>query len=238
MADEESDLPPPGEPTAGSVRMPPYISFQTFTMFLKELKTNGLPPQIDKSVMAKMSFGQQNQMKMAFRSLGLMEGDKPTDRLRALVDALDTPKFDELLLSLMHETYPYVFALDLMEATPTMFADAFKVTGAKEDVSRKCRTFFLHAAKKVGLQLGQRLQTGSVPRSTSNGTKRRSKKVKTPEGVGSQEQTPENRGGGGFVDKLLQKFPDFDPTWPDDLKKQWFAGFDQFMKSAKKTAAE
>ncbi len=74
-----------------------------------------------------------------------MEGDKPTDQMQALVDAYETPGFEAALLDRLKATYPYVFSLDLMTATPTMLADAFKVTGAKEDVLRKCRTFFLHA---------------------------------------------------------------------------------------------
>lgn len=235
MADEDMEQIEETGEAAGAVRTPPYISFQTFLTFLKELKTNGLPPQIDKSVMAKMSFGQQNQMKMALRSLSLMEADKPTARLRALVDALETPGFDDLMLELMRETYPYVFALDLMEATPTMFADAFKVTGAKEDVLRKCRTFFLHAAKKVGLPLGQRLLTGSIPRTPSNGGKRKPKKAKATEQEQQQDaDTGARNGAGAMMEKLLDKFPPFDPKWPDEIKAKWFAGFDQFMQGATK----
>lgn len=233
MADDDRDQEQGNENGSGAVRTPPYISFQTFLTFLKELKTNGLPPQIDKSVMSKMSFGQQNQMKMALRSLSLMEGDKPTDRLRSLVSAFETPEFEKQMLVLMHETYPYVFALDLMEATPTMFADAFKVTGAKEDVSRKCRTFFLHAAKRVGVPLGQRLQTGTVPRSSPSGIKRKPKKPKGGEHQLVEEQQENKTPAGGILGQLLTKFPEFDPTWPDDIKAKWFDGFGQFMKGAK-----
>jgi hypothetical protein len=161
-----------------SASIPPYIPFQTFLTFLKELKTNGLPPQIDKSVMSKLSGGTQSQLKVALRSLGLMHDNKPTPDMAALVDAVDTPQFDDLLRKLLERTYPYVFALDLMTATPQMFGDSFKVTGAKEDVLRKCRTFFLHAAKRVGVPLGQRLQTGSVPRSTSGTSRKRKAKPK------------------------------------------------------------
>jgi hypothetical protein len=241
MADEDSGKKTEGGEGTGAVRTPPYISFQTFLTFLKELKTNGLPPQIDKSVMAKMSFGQQNQMKMALRSLGLMDGDKPTPRLRDLVNAHETASFDGLMLELMRETYPYVFALDLMEATPTMFAEAFKVTGAKEDVLRKCRTFFLHAAKKVGLPLGQRLLTGSVPRAPSNGAKRKPKKgkVSAQEDQGaSTGETVKEGGNAALMEKLLEKFPAFDPKWPDEIKAKWFAGFDQFMASTKTAAGQ
>ena len=174
----------------GGLRIPPYISFQTFLTFMKDLKTNGLPPQIDKSVMSKLAGGMQGQLKMGLRSLGLISGDVPTPRFAALIEALETPQFEGLLLNILKDTYPYVFALDLMTATPTMFADAFKVTGAKEDVSRKCRTFFLHAAKRAGVPLGTRLLTGSVPRSTNGTSKRR--KAKPKEEAGGVVHTPNN----------------------------------------------
>jgi hypothetical protein len=226
------------EAGTGSVRIPPYISFQTFLTFMKDLKTNGLPPQIDKSVMSKLAGGMQGQLKMGLRSLGLIDGDKPTDRFAALVDALDTPQFEPMLLQLLKDTYPYVFALDLMTATPTMFAEAFKVTGAKEDVSRKCRTFFLHAAKRAGVPLGNRILTGSVPRSPSNGPRRKkATKPKEPDGQAQNQDTADNTvktGGSGLMEKLLEKFPPFDPKWPDDIKAKWFAGFEQFMQGATK----
>lgn len=235
MADENDDVPSNGE-AGGNVRTPPYISFATFLTFLKALKVDGLPPQIDKSVLSKLSGGVQGQMKLGLRSLGLMDGDKPTAEMQRLVDAYDTPEFNSVLLERLKATYPYVFALDLMTATPTMLADAFKVTGAREDVSRKCRTFFLHAAKQAGVPMGNRILTGSVPRSPSTGAKRKPKAKPKDE---QQEQNPnanqhnKTDSDNGVLDKLLSKFPEFDPTWPDDIKKQWFTGFEQFMKGAK-----
>ena len=56
MATDTSDPPPEAEAPAAT-RMPPYISFQTLLTFLKALKTDGLPPQIDKSVLSKLSGG-------------------------------------------------------------------------------------------------------------------------------------------------------------------------------------
>lgn len=180
-----------GNGGGATASIPPYIPFQTFLTFLKQLKTDGLPPQIDKSVLSKFSGGTQGQLKVALKSMGLMDENKPTDDLAALVDAFDTPDFNPLLLKLLHRTYPYVFKLNLMEATPLMFADAFKVTGAREDVSRKCRTFFLHAAKQAGVPLGNRLLTGSVPRSSGGSPrKRRASKPAGNEGAGPAQQNP------------------------------------------------
>lgn len=220
----------------GSPGIPPYIPFATFVTFLTQLKQDGLPPQIDKSVLSKFSGGTQGQLKVALRTMGLMKDDKPTDDLQRLVNALDTPEFEPLLLELLKQTYPYIFALDLMTATPTMFADAFKVTGAKEDVSRKCRSFFLHAAKRAGVPLGNRILTGSVPRGASNGPKRRGKKKEQPahEETGeTQHKNTKQDGPGNLVEKLLDKFPQLDPAWPDDVKAQWFKGFQQLMSASK-----
>ncbi len=185
MSDEALDQELSGEGHAS--RTPPYISFATLLTFLKALKTDGVPPQIDKSVLSKLSGGVQGQMKLALRSLGLMEGDKPTDHMQVLVDAYETPEFEAALRERLKATYPYVFALDLMTATPTMLADAFKVTKAREDVLRKCRTFFLHAAKAANVPMGPRIATGSVPRTPSNGTRKRPKAAKVKE-VGEEQE--------------------------------------------------
>jgi hypothetical protein len=224
-----------------SARIPPYIAFATFLTLLNELKTNSVPPQIDSSVLRRFSGGIQNQLKMAIRSLGLVEGVKPTPQLAALVEAYETPQFEPMLADLLKANYPYVFALDLMTATPTMFAEAFKGTGAKEDVARKCRTFFLHAAKRAGIPIGPRILTGSAPpKGPSNGHSRRRARPrpKEPGTDASQtggENTGQKTGRSGshtLQEKLLDKFPEFDPTWPNDIKKLWFEDFDRFMTGA------
>lgn len=155
-------------------RTPPYIAYKTLLTLLQEFKTNGLPPQIDRSVLTRFAGGLQGQIMLALRSLDLMDDTKrPTDKLKPLVDAYDTPEFAERLRPIIQATYPHVLKLDLMNATPSMFADAFKVgTDAKEDVLRKCRTFFLHAAKDVGIPLGPRIEKAKFPRRLGNGTRK------------------------------------------------------------------
>jgi hypothetical protein len=33
------------------------------------------------------------------------------------------------------------------------------------------------------------------------------------------------------MDKLLlDKFPTFDPSWPDELKNKWFSAFDELLR--------
>lgn len=189
---------------SGTSRLPPYISFQTLLTLLTELKTNGMPPQIDGSVLKRFSGGVQGQLKMAIRALGLVEGDKPTPRMAELVKAHETADFEPLLYEILKETYPYVFALDLGTATPTMFADTFREAGVKgDDVSRKCRTFFLHAAKRAGVPIGPRIATGSIPRlSNGSATERKAKAAKPSGNDGAAQDQEGDEGRRGNPDKM------------------------------------
>jgi hypothetical protein len=36
--------------------------------------------------------------------------------------------------------------------------------------------------------------------------------------------------GNGLDKLLLDKFPGFDPAWPDEVKLKWFAAFDELLK--------
>lgn len=222
------------EGTSHGLRTPPYIPFKTFLTFLEELKTNGVPPQVDRSVLRRFSGGTASQLLGGLKSLSLIDAsNRPNEALVSLVDAYQTDEFSGKLHALLVRGYPYVFDLDLKTATPAMFADAFKNnSSAKEDVLRKCRTFFLHAAQAAGVELGQRLQAGSMPRAASASGKR---KPKVPRAK-VDEQRPDpgvpsgGAGQGNVVSELLKKFPDFDPAWPDEIKAKWFEGFERFMK--------
>lgn len=233
MTDEPqmTESEPPVDDRKGS-RLPPYISYKTFLTLLEELKTS-MPPQIDRSVLRRFSGGMQNQVTHALKALSLIDDARiPRPMLKTLVDTLGTEEFKRHFRDVMQATYPYVFELDLMSATPTMFADKFKeATGAKEDMLRKCRTFFLHAAKEVGIPLGPRIDQGTFPRARSNGPKRTRSAGKAKTGEQVADPTPKQNPG-TVVDKLLSKFPEFDPAWPDDIKKQWFDGFQRFMSGA------
>ena len=151
--------------SASSLRTPPYIAFKTFLTFIDDLHTNGLPPRIDKSVLKRFSGGVGNQLLMGLKSLGLLSDDnKPTSHLAHMVQVYGKPEFKADLRDAIAYGYPFLANLDLMTATPGMLADAFKnATGAKEDVLKKCRRFFLQAAQESGMPLGTRiLSAGAV----------------------------------------------------------------------------
>lgn len=223
---------------AAKHRTPPYIAFKTFLTLLSELKTNGVPPQIDRSVLSRFAGGLQGQIMLALRSLDLIDGEnKPKPSLQSAVGSYDTDQFPSFLAALLRKTYPYVFDLDLMAATPTMFAKAFSdATDAKEDVLRKCRTFFLHAAKDAGIQVGPRIEKAKFPRSRSAAPRKpkasKGASPKVDETSGDEVKGKGNPSQDPVLIQLLTKFPEFDPTWPNEIKAQWFEGFEKFMTKA------
>lgn len=232
---EDPDAQNSEKPAGPTRRTPPYISYTTFRNVLGNFREIGIPPSIDKSAFPTLSGGVQSQVLLALRSLGLIDGeDKPTVRLQEIVAAFETDAYADALEVILRDVYPYIFKLDLMTATPGMFAEAFKNNlTAKEEVLRKCRTFFLNAAKDTEIKIGERIEKASFPRRrTSSSRKSRTKnggdKDNTPPDP-SDRQPPSS---GSVVEKLLTKFPDFDPEWPDEIKKKWFEGFERFMSGA------
>jgi len=229
----------------GAYPTPPYIAYRTLGTLFGDFKEHGLPPVIDRSVLTRFSGGVAGQIMSALSSLGLMDDKKkPTQDLAEIVAAYETDDYKPRLRQLIERNYPYVLKLNLETATPSMFADAFKNNlGAKEEVLRKCRTFFLQAARDVGIAIGPRIENAKFPRSRNGGGRKKKLAPAHPATEHGASDPPGGVEGGGtggaskadteLVSQLLGKFPDFDPAWPDDIKAKWFAGFDQFMAGIK-----
>ncbi|MFI5012713.1 MAG: hypothetical protein ACHQAY_10220 [Hyphomicrobiales bacterium] len=243
MSDATSTSDSPSSATLA--RTPPYVSFQTLLTLIEDLKTNGLPQKLDKSVLKRFSGGVGSQLLIAARALNLLdEKDRPTPTLKALVEAHGTDAFKATLKPAIEAGYPFLAGVDLITATPSMFADIFKSsTAAKEDVLRKCRTFYIHAARYVGIEIGPRLASSPGRPSGSGGGKRRKagrpKNSESPELNGAAPETPltnQRRRHSeplSIQERLLDKFPKFDPKWSPEIQTAWFAGFDKFMTAAK-----
>lgn len=214
-----------GENTeTGSVRTPPYISFQTFLTLIEDLKTNGLPPRIDRSVLKRFSGGVGGQLQVALKSLGLSdETNVPTDRLARMVETFGTEAFKSVLRESLAYGYPFLANFDLKNGTPSMFVEAFrKATSAREDVLQKCRRFYIYAAQFCGVEIGPRLTAGAASQSARTtgagaGYKRRATKrtsdAATTEAVHANMHRPAavgNEGFGGAHPLTSDRFSDAD----------------------------
>jgi hypothetical protein len=231
--------------------VPPYVSWRTFETFLQSLK-QGVPSRVDRTLMPSLSGSVSSQVQHALRFLGLVEQDGTcTDKLTALVDALkkgeESEDYAVALAGVLREAYGFLFAnggsaFDLERATQGALVEKFRSTGASGETVPKVVNFFLNAAKAAKVPLSPHISTGR-PLRTGEQRPRITRKKRIPPSPGEAEKggvTPKpededdegtsRRTGPGFREKLLAKFPEFDPSWTPELQSKWFEGFDRFLK--------
>ncbi len=216
---------------------PPYLSYKTFLNFLERLKVQGVPMRIDRSVVGSFSGAIQRQLFSALQYLGLMsEGGIPAENLKKLINA-DKEK-PAVLKEIITSAYPFLFGekdnLGIM--TSKMLQEKFEDTGTTGETSRKSIKFFLMVAKDAGIELSQYISKPKdrAPRSNSSPKPKKQKdEPHSAEFIDGNNPPPAQ----GFPDRwklLLEKFPIFDPAWPDDIKSKWLDGFNWLKEESKK----
>jgi hypothetical protein len=222
--------------TKDAVAVPPYVSFATFTSFLKSLG-QGVPGRIDKSVMSNLAGGVQVQLISALKYLKLIHADgSPTDKLAPLVTS-EGADYQKALRGVLTAAYPFLSDghFKLETATPKMLTDEFSKL-ATGDTVRKCETFFIPAVTAAGIPIGHHIKQPKK-RTATNG---KAKKPKATPAAGATPTPPPATPAGqqheqqpaamSWHQLLLSKFPSFDPAWPDDVKSKWMDSFADLMK--------
>jgi len=217
-------------------RLPPYVSYRTFSNFVNGLQQN-MPSRIDRSYWGEILSGSTGtQLIAALRFLGLIDGNNhPTPLLKSLASAKVEQK-TSILREITSESYRFVLQSALLEpgsATYAQLEEAFKGTfQLADDVSRKCLKFFIALAVDAGVPLSPFILKRSRSARTGPGTKATLKKtsertIRNSEVPKVMEEIPNRT---SWNKMLLEKFPSFDPTWSDDIKLKWFAAFDELLK--------
>jgi len=222
--------------------LPPYVSFQSVKTALAQFKEHVTPDRIDRSVLANFSGAVGGQILTAFRFLGLTdEGGHSTDTLRALVKAYGTDEWPITLASVIRKAYAPIFTLNLTSCSPGQFMEKFKATyqGADE-VIRKSVTFFLNASSDAQIPISTFIMKARKPR--SGPVKKRPRNPIAPARHGENtagddegedddedETPPAALLAPEFMKQLLEKFPTFDPAWPEQVQAKWFDAFEHLM---------
>lgn len=146
---------------------PPYIAFQSLKTLASDMKEHGLPGRIDRSVLTNFSGAVASQIMTALKFLGLTTHDnKPTPLLNELVTVHATDKWPSVVARVLREAYEPVFRLDLQSASPNQFTETFRrAYPAKDEVLRKCITFFLNAARESDIAISPYIMKNKKPRS-------------------------------------------------------------------------
>ena len=127
-----------------------------------------------------------------------------------------------------------MFDLDLARASKGQFREAFRSFGTKEGVLTKCEAFFIRAAQAAGIELSKRILVGrhgsSKGRTAAAPTRQRSVTlpVAIAEKVPMQTSVEMVVQGGSLklelADRILAKYPDFDPAWDPAVQAKWLEG--------------
>jgi len=212
----------------GQLQIPPYVPYRTFRNFIEQLR-DGIPARIDRSVWgARYSGSSGIQLMTALKVLELTDEDgRPTNVLEDLVHA-EGDERRAALTSILQSHYVPIFRLDLERATRAQISEAFKVYGAREGVLRKCENFFVQAAQDAGIELSQYiLARRHTKRASAQGRPRQS----SPGGAPARPASDPAREIKSLAEMVLQKYPDFDPTWDSQVQEKWLEGIGKLYEN-------
>jgi hypothetical protein len=217
-------------------RLPPYISYRTFQTFVDRLHQT-MPARIDRSYWGKSFSGSTgNQLMSALLFLALVDGTgAPTNRLKLLVGGAKDVKSTDIIKQTCMDAFDFLFvgSFDLQTATAAqmqkLFHSNFQISSS---VCRKCIKFFVDMASDADIPLSPYI-TKQIRNTHSTGGSKAVAKKSTPR-IGQNlylaQETEDIPGSLTWDKMLLNKFPSFDPTWPDEVKLQWFRAFDELLR--------
>jgi hypothetical protein len=219
---------------------PAYSTAALFNRFINGLRDNGIPSRIDRSVLGKMSGGEQSSLLATLRFLKLIEANGiPKSELAQLVET-QGEEYKAVLAAVIKAAYDFLFdgSIEIAKATGQQVADKFRALDISGSTVTKSMTFFLGVAKDAGITISSHVKPPPAQKSANGAAKR-----KKPAGE-EQSDSTSNSGGGakttsppppppptqGWHEQLLAKFPQFDPAWDDTIKAKWFEAFNDLMK--------
>ena len=198
-----------------------------------------MPDRIDRSVFdSKFSGTATSQINSALRSLKLIDAEgRPSDALKLLARS-EGEQHHKALEQILRSYYIPIFRLDLERATKAQFREAMREFGCTESMLIKCETFFIHAATHAGISLSPYLKSNrkSGNRSRSNARINKATQRTTP--VQDHSETTSDIANGSdtatiamkeLAFKVLDKYPDFDPTWSQETQASWMDGMNKLQ---------
>ena len=224
------------KPTAAYVS---FSSFLTLLDFLKEQPT--VPKALDRSLWeAKFSGSTGSRLLGSLRFLGLLEGDRPTEKLERLVQAdQDTRK--ELLKAIFRESYGEELIDDITSMTPRMVDEHIAAVGTTEASKRHAVSFFVNGAKYMDLDIPATIRKRARMRRSaskpSTAAQRKSDASPSePEAVSTEEQTDTQvaaipqKGLHSALLGMLNDLPERVTNWSEKDQDDWLDVFKTVLK--------
>ncbi len=170
----------------------------------------------------------------ALKVLSLIDTNgRPAQDLNDLVYAEGDAR-RSTLREVLERFYTPLFELDLARASKGQFHEAFRSFGTKEGVLTKCEAFFIRAAQSAGIEISKRILVGrhGANRGRNVPVLTRSRTSSTQSGTSGKIAAPVCIDGDNsgismklqLADRILSKYPDFDPAWDPAVQAKWLEG--------------
>lgn len=221
---------------------PPYVAYKTFRNFIETLKVNGVPNSIDRSVMPSMSGTNRTLILHALRYLNLIDNNGATQKqLNAFVYS-EGEERKKILCDILQISYPFLFDKDFIKnATQNTYHNKFVGFDTTGSTIQKSEIFFLQAAKDAEIEVSSYIKPTKPSKSDATRKSARPKQSKV-EGIpneneiGGKKELPDQRNNGldnKIVEKILDKFPQFNPEWSKEAQEDWLRAINEFYKTLK-----
>ena len=175
--------------------IPPYATYKSFINTINDLRENGIPDHITRSVLSG-SNSAKAMMKSTLLYLDLIDSKtSPTTEFIQLID--NEQEYKNNLKKLLSTHYDFLLneSINLSNTTTEIVQSKFQEQGASGSTVSKCIAFFLAAANEAGIVVSERVKTPTPARST--------KPKKRPPVI----PPVENSGQGGSTGSAEQDIP-------------------------------
>ena len=190
---------------------PGYVSWSSFLTFLDMLRAEGIPTQIDHSVLSNMSGTVQSQLRLALQYMDLIDEEYQTkSKLEDLALASDEDR-KEILGSILKDSYTQFFDsstdFDLTTGTYPLFSKLFSDSGLTGETKYRAESFFLNAAEFCEIDVSKYIIDG---RKKSRTTRRKPSKPTASSG----------KKKGHKDEELSDEISDMDPEQPGQNERK------------------
>jgi len=215
-----------GQPAArdAETASPPTAPYASFKALLRVFQHHGAPAVVDHGALRKrFPPGSVENLLATLRFLDLIDAaGAPKPTLGTLTSALDSEAWPASLSDTLIRAFGPILDAGLDSATPAQLNQRLKATyGLQAEACRRAATFLLAAASEAGLPVSPYLMAPAR-------SKGRLLPVKSE---APADNDPADHDG--LAARLIAKFPDFDPAWPDALKEHWFLQFHELIQLVK-----
>ena len=170
---------------------PVYASYKSFNTFFNARREDGhVTTAVDRSLMSNFSGSTANELLAALKFLKMIDDEGTPQPLYEQYVVADDEARKSLLAEAMKVSYPFVFTppFNLERGTSAQMAEVFRSQGISGSTLARAISFFLSAAKDVGIKVSPNIK---VPTVAKNGTSKSKKEAPPPAPPPASVVTPD-----------------------------------------------